>query len=112
MEQYEESLRVLASEGFCAPGEYPWDFWQARALAAGVSPELARQGREVMRESHQHDWDPVLKWLCGWNNDGKDMIALALEPSARAHSIWTLLMETDGFRGNCHPQSHEWISWI
>ncbi len=83
----------------CEYGEYPWDHWQRRALARGVSEKLAHLGRDLMREADQHTWTDELQKECGWSDDGEEMIRLALESPATALERWGYLMETDGLRG-------------
>ena len=108
----QESLDVLGRQGFCVYGKYPWDHWQRMALERGVSEELATLGRSVMREASQHAWGEMLRSLCGWNDEGRRMIALALRSPKTARQRWGWLMETDGQRVD--PATFEWIgeeSW-
>lgn len=77
-------------------GAYPWDGWQDYALSQGISPELATLGRAVIREAWQHGWDERLGSLCGWHDDGRRMVRLALRNPALAKARWTRLLETDG----------------
>ena len=105
--QHHEALRVLRTEGFCVYGSYPWDFWEQRALARGVPRDLAGLGRAVMREADQHCWSARLQSLCGWRDEGRRMIALALRAPETARSRWEWLMEMDGLR--LDPQTFEWI---
>lgn len=109
---YPQALATLRDQGFCIYGQYPWDFWETRALARGASRELAGLGRAVMREAHQHQWQSLLQKLCGWEDEGEAMIALALAAPDRARFFWEKLLETDGCRGAYHPQTGEWLSWI
>jgi hypothetical protein len=106
----DESRLRLQTQGYCPYGHYPWDYWEKRALAAGVAKELAGLGRLVMREAHQHAWDERLQSLCGWNDRGGRMIGLALRSPATAEKRWQHLLETDGHRGFYDPQTGEWIS--
>jgi len=111
-EELRESLAVLGTQGFCVCGQYPWDYWQRMALERGVSEELATLGRSVMREASQHSWGERLRSLCGWNDEGRRMIALALRSPETARQRWEWLMETDGQRVD--PATFEWIgeeSW-
>jgi hypothetical protein len=87
--------RVLS----CTYGHYPWDDWERMALAAGVPQELAGLGRLTMREAYQHSWDARLKSLCGWSDEGRRMIKLALRSPQTAEKRWNRLLETDGHRG-------------
>ncbi len=96
----------------CTPGNYPWDGWEKQARERGVSDELATLGRAVMREAYQHQWGEKLRTLCGWDDDGKIMIELALACPKRARLIWNKLLETDGCRGSYNPKTGEWISWL
>jgi hypothetical protein len=80
----------------CQPGSYPWDFWQTRALEAELARELAVLGRAVMREAAQHNWRPRLQAECGWNDDGEEMLELALSKPVQAAKRWEHLLVTDG----------------
>ena len=108
---HQQALNILESQGYCVYGEYPWDYWQAIALAAGVPPELASLGRSVMREAHQHAWSERLQSLCGWNDKGKRMIGLALRSPRTAEKRWQDLLATDGRRGRLDAKTGEWISY-
>ena len=79
MKQFQRPINVLDSEVLqCSYGNYPWDDWEKKALAKGVPKELAALGRLTMREAYQHDWEDRLKSLCGWYDQGRCMIRLAL----------------------------------
>ena len=94
------------------PGQYPWDDWERAALAGGVEKDLANLGRAVMREAYQHDWNLCWKVECGWNDEGRKMIALALRSPVKADERWSWLLASDGERRD--PESYEWIgedSW-
>ena len=111
-EELRESLAVLNGQGFCVCGQYPWDHWQRIALDRGVPEELATLGRSLMREASQHAWGERLRSLCGWNDEGRRMIALALRSPKTAKQRWSWLLETDGQRVD--PATFEWIgeeSW-
>ena len=111
-EAMRESLAVLNGQGFCVCGQYPWDHWQRIALDRGVPEELATLGRSLMREASQHAWGERLRSLCGWNDEGRRMIALALRSPKTAKQRWSWLLETDGQRVD--PATFEWIgeeSW-
>ena len=105
--QHHQALRVLRTEGFCTYGQYPWDYWEKRALARGVPRDLAGLGRAVMREADQHGWSARLQSLCGWRDEGRRMIALALRAPETARLRWEWLMEMDGLR--LDPQTFAWI---
>ncbi|MGH8021012.1 MAG: hypothetical protein ACREIA_22570 [Opitutaceae bacterium] len=78
-----------------ASGAYPWDGWEKHAVAQGVPAELASLGRAVIREAWQHEWSERLRSLCGWSDDGRRMLRLALRNPALAQARWTRLLETD-----------------
>lgn len=86
-----------------ACGAYPWDSWEKYAVAQGVPAELALLGRAVIREAWQHGWDERLRSLCGWKDDGRRMLRLALRRPALAGRRWTRLLDTDG--GRYDPES-------
>jgi hypothetical protein len=92
----------------CTFGHYPWDDWHAHALAQGLDAELAGQGRLLIREAFNHDWQPWLKLVCGWSDDGQALLAFALRSPKAARQQWDILMRTDGLRGDCRPRSTEW----
>jgi hypothetical protein len=92
----------------CTFGNYPWDEWERRALAAGVEKELAQLGRAVMREAYNHGWTDKLKSLCGWNDDGAQMLADALRAPASVSRQWEILLRTDGLRGDYPARSTSW----
>lgn len=95
----------------CDYGNYPWDRWERKALAAGVPVELATLGRAVMREAYQHDWEARLKALCGWSDWGRCMIEQAVRMPAVMQQRWQRLLDTDGYRGERDPKTGEWKSW-
>ena len=86
------------------------DDWERDALAAGVPKDLAGLGRLTVREAYQHGWDDRLKSLCGWYDQGKRMIRLALRSSATAEKRWQQLLDTDGWRGHHDEKTGEWVS--
>jgi hypothetical protein len=104
-------LQGLAYVLQCTYGRYPWDDWERAALAAGVPQDLAGLGRLTMREAFQHDWDARLKSLCGWRDQGRRMVRLALRSPATARARWNRLLDTDGYRGEYDEQTGEWKSW-
>jgi hypothetical protein len=79
-------------------GVFPWDGWEKHALARGVAPVLATLGRAVIREAWQHGWDERHRSLCGWRDDGRRMLRLALRNPALARERWSRLLDTDGGR--------------
>jgi hypothetical protein len=96
----------------CTYGHYPWDDWEKAALAAGVPQGLAGLGRLTMREAFQHGWDARLRSLCGWRDQGRRMIKLALRSPATARKRWQRLLDTDGLRGEYDEATGEWKSWL
>jgi hypothetical protein len=97
----------------CTFGNYPWDEWERRALAAGVAKELAQLGRAVMREAYNHGWDGRLKCFCGWDDDGAQMLADALRAPASVSRQWEILLRTDGLRGDYPARSTSWTwAWL
>lgn len=92
----------------CTFGHYPWDGWHAWALAQGLDAELAGLGRLLVREAYNHGWEPWLQSLCGWADDGQALLAFALRAPKPARWCWSRLMDTDGLRGDTHPQTGEW----
>lgn len=96
----------------CTYGHYPWDDWERAALTAGVDKDLAGLGRLTMREAFQHLWDVRLQSLCGWHDQGKRMIRLALRSPEKAEKRWQRLLDTDGYRGEYDEANGEWKSWI
>ncbi len=92
----------------CAFGHYPWDDWERWALACGVEAELAALGRLLIREAYQHGWEDWLQNLCGWADDGQALLTLALGSPVEARWCWSRLMETDGLRGDVHPETGQW----
>ena len=53
-----------------------WDKWEREAIAAGVAPELAQLGREVMRDHYEHGKED---FLLGEESDGDRMLKLCLK---------------------------------
>lgn len=84
-------------------GQYAWDRWERRAIAARVEEELAQLGRAVMRKAVQHDWSSKLKRECGWEDEGQRMLELALHQPQNARTRWQFLLDTDGHRVRKNP---------
>jgi hypothetical protein len=91
----------------CAIGDYPWDRWQARAIAAGVDSKLAAVGRLLMREADQHSWPIDLQAECGWpdvdgahGDEGDRLIRRALDDPEGARELWQELLDTDAGRAS------------
>jgi hypothetical protein len=68
---------------------------------------MAQLGRATIREAYQHDWPGKLKSLCGWRDDGRRMLKLALRSPERACKRWRRLLDTDGNRGRHDRKSGE-----
>lgn len=96
--------RVLGCEYL----HYPWDDWERWAIAQGLDADLAGLARLVIREAFNHDWPEALRSLCGWRDDGRRMLKLALRSPETARRRWERLLDTDGYRGDYHPQTGEW----
>ena len=96
----------------CVYGKYPWDDWERDALAAGVPKDLAGLGRLTVREAYQHGWDDRLKSLCGWYDQGKRVIRLALCSPEAARKRWQRLLDTDDYRGEYDEKTGQWNSWL
>ena len=92
----------------CEYLHYPWDDWERAALAVGVPKALAGLGRLTMREAYNHGWTEKLKSLCGWRDDGRRMIKLALRSPQTAEKRWQRLLDTDGQRGEW--KNNQWHS--
>ena len=70
----------------CEYLHYPWDDWE-RGAGRGL-PDLAGLGRLTVREAYQHEWNDRLKSLCGWYDQGRRMIQLALRsPGDRRETL-------------------------
>jgi hypothetical protein len=117
MRKFRRPLDVFDCEVLdCVYGHYPWDDWERDALAAGVPKDLAGLGRLTVREAYQHGWDDRLKSLCGWYDQGRRMIRLALHSPGTAEKRWQHLLDTDGLRGcwrtaTNDEQTGQWVSW-
>ena len=113
MKKFRRPLDIFDSEVLdCIYGQYPWDDWERDALAAGVPKDLAGLGRLTVREAYQHGWDDRLKSLCGWYDQGKRMIRLALRSPGTAEKRWQRLLDTDGHRGEYNEKTGQWVSFV
>lgn len=92
----------------CSFGHYPWDDWERYALACGLDAEIAGLARLLIREAFQHDWPDWLKPVCGWDDDGQELLAFALRAPKSARRQWEILFRTDGLRGDYPGRSIEW----
>jgi hypothetical protein len=111
MKKFKRPLDIFDSEVLdCVYGQYPWDDWERDALAAGVPKDLAGLGRLTVREAYNHGWDDRLKSLCGWYDQGRRMIRLALRSPKTAEKRWNRLLDTDGLRGRYDEKTGQWIS--
>ncbi len=73
-----------------------WDLWHERAVAAGVSSDLAELGRAVMREAEEHAWSEELCARLGGDDDGEAMLDRALAEPEAAGREWQRLLDSDG----------------
>lgn len=92
----------------CSRGHYPWDDWERFARARGLDVEIAGLGRLLIREAYNHGWEGWLQNLCGWGGEGQALLAFALRAPEKARWCFSRLMETDGLRGDAHPETKEW----
>ncbi|OQC68392.1 MAG: hypothetical protein BWX48_00063 [Verrucomicrobia bacterium ADurb.Bin006] len=102
----------------CSLGHYPWDDWERFALARGLDAETAGLGRLLIREAYNHGWEAWLQELCGWGDDlpaprlrqaaGAALLAFALRSPEKARWCFARLLDTDGLRGDVHPDTGEW----
>jgi len=92
----------------CEYLHYPWDDWEAWALAQGLDRDLAALARLTIREAYQHQWSDRLKSLCGWRDDGGRMLRLALRSPKTAEKRWQHLLDTDGLRGEYDETTGQW----
>jgi hypothetical protein len=58
-----------------------WDKWEQKAIAAGVSTEVAQLGREVMRDHCEHGKGD---YLLGEEADGVKILSMCLEDAQAA----------------------------
>lgn len=69
-----------------------YDDWYAKALEAGVAPELAQLGREVMRDHFQHGSG---EHILGEESDGDSMLELCLKDSKAAKNYFSMWLYGD-----------------
>jgi len=83
--------QALAAYGIALPAHnsqrYTWDLWELRALASGVSPELARLGRDVLRCAHFQATGTSA------TTDEGGMLRLALNAPDAATVSWSQLID-------------------
>ena len=91
--QFRERALEMARQG-AMPECYAWDYWETKALVAGVSAEQAELGRAVMREHYQHGWSSYDDEVSV--RSGDEMLRLALSEPARSAARWQWLLDTDG----------------
>ena len=96
----------------CEYLHYPWDDWERWAIAQGLAADLAALARLTIREAFNHTWDERLKSLCGWRDDGRRMLRLALRSPKTAEKRWNRLLETDGLRGEYDEQTGQWNPYV
>lgn len=92
----------------CSFGHYPWDDWERWALARGLDARVAGQARLLIREAFNHAWAGWLQIICGWDDDGRALFEFGQRAPEKALRQWGILMRTDGFRGDIHPQTQDW----
>ena len=78
-----------------AEGADPWDDWHDRALAEGLSDELAALGRVVMREAVARNWSSAIREECGWLDAGEGMLETASHDPEGTTTRWELLLSRD-----------------
>ena len=91
--QFRERALEMALHG-ATTESYAWDYWKTKALAAGVTGDLAALGRAVMREHYQHGWSSYDDEVSV--RSGDEMLRLALSEPARSAARWQWLLDTDG----------------
>ncbi|MDH5671267.1 MAG: hypothetical protein OEZ06_03905 [Myxococcales bacterium] len=74
-------------------GDPLWERWYERALDEGVEDELASLGRTLIREAWSQRWDSRRAALCGWADDGEQLLELALEQPYLAARRWQGLLD-------------------
>jgi hypothetical protein len=92
----------------CSFGHYPWDDWKRWALAQGLDAKVAGQARLLIREAFNHAWEGWLQIICGWDDDGLALFEFGRRAPEKALRQWNVLMRTDGFRGDIHPETRAW----
>ena len=83
----------------CSFGGYPWDDWERHALASGLDADLAGLGRLLIREAFNHSWESWLQHRCGWGDDGRALLALALRAPKAARLLNLIQLKTRSGRG-------------
>ncbi|MBU2735665.1 hypothetical protein HAQ00_07980 [Acidithiobacillus caldus ATCC 51756] len=68
--------------------ELEWDEWRERALSLGVSKDLAELGSTLMRESYFQRWPAEIQEVCGWEDDGFAMLAMARRDPEGTRRRW------------------------
>ena len=91
--QFRERALEMARHG-ATTESYAWDYWKTKALAAGVTVDLAELGRAVMREHYQHGWSSYGNEVSV--RSGDEMLRLALSEPDKAAARWQWLLDTDG----------------
>ena len=91
--QFRERALEMALHG-ATTESYAWDYWKTKALAAGVTGDLAALGRAVMREHYQHGWSSYGAEVSV--RSGDEMLHLALCEPDKAATRWQWLLDTDG----------------
>ena len=91
--QFRERALEMARHS-AMPESYAWDYWKTKALAAGVTGDLAALGRAVMREHYQHGWSSYGDEVSV--RSGDEMLRLAISDPDKAAARWQWLLDTDG----------------
>ncbi len=71
----------------------PYKEFEARAIEAGVSAELAHAMYNVVRDAQEHDWMPLIQ---DWTGNEDALIALALKEPETMTEACLLLFASDG----------------
>jgi len=84
MDEMDEQRERWVSLRPDAAGRYAWDRWETEALSAGVDPELAALGREIILRARY--------WSADQREDGQLMLSLALRDPVGARVQWKNLL--------------------
>jgi hypothetical protein len=76
---------------------FGWDRWEARALARGVSPELAALGRALLKIAHEKGVAVALRAEFGRDDFDEAMIENAVSDPAGEWARWHYLMSVHQF---------------
>ena len=76
------------------PESYRWNQWENAVKKRGMERTLAELGREVLRDTDQHNWAPQIRCLC--NEHALEQLLLRAPYLGRR--LCEILLETDGLR--------------